>query len=378
MRTALVHDWVVSKGGAEKCLEIFHELYPDAHLFTLLYSCATIREIGFAENQVTASFLQKKHGISKKYRRYLPLFPYAIEQLDLSEADIILSSSHCVAKGVLTRGDQLHICYCHTPVRYAWDLTYRYMQENHLQKGVKSTLARLVLHYLRLWDTATADRVDYFIANSHYTARRIWRTYRREAAVIYPPVNVEKFKLQAEREDYFLFVSRLVPYKKADLVIRTFIELGLPLKVVGDGPQMKECRQLSAANITMLGRQEEENVVNLMANARALVFAADEDFGIVPVEAQACGTPVIAFGRGGATETVIPADGTNWEKATGIFFYEQSEADIKKAVEQFIKWENCFDRQVIRKNAERFSAERFKREIVDFINTKKVEWQEEK
>ena len=370
MRIALVHDWAVSMGGAEKCLEIFHELYPEAPLFTLLYQTETIEKLGFAQHQVTPSFLQKKRGITKSYRRYLPFFPFAIEQLDLSGAEVILSSSHCVAKGILTRSDQLHICYCHTPVRYAWDLTFPYLQEHNLHKGLKSTLARIVLHYLRLWDVSSANRVDHFIANSHYTAHRIWRTYKREATVIYPPVDTEKFTLQNERGDYFLFVSRLVPYKKADMVIRTFIELGLPLKVVGDGPMMRECQQLATANIEILGELESDQIVRLMSGARALVFAAEEDFGIVPVEAQACGTPVIAFGRGGLTETVVPADGINWEKATGVFFYEQKEMDVQKAVEQFIKWESSFDRQVIRKNAERFSADRFRREMTDFINSK--------
>lgn len=370
MKIALVHDWVVTKGGAENCLENFRQLYPQAHLYTLLYKTETIKELGFAENQVTASFLNKKRGIIDKYRRYLPVFPYAIEQLDLSHEEIILSSSHCVAKGVLTRADQLHICYCHTPVRYAWDLTFRYLQENSLDKGMKSLLARIVLHYLRLWDTTTANRVDYFIANSHFTAARIWRTYRREATVIYPPVDLEKFQLHKERDDYFLFVSRLVPYKKADLIIRAFTAMGLPLKVVGEGPQLEECRKLAGAHVSILGGVAGDRVAELMARARALVFAAEEDFGIVPVEAQACGTPVIALGRGGATETVIPADGSNWEKATGIFFYEQSELAIRDAVKQFMEWEACFDRQVIRKNAERFSAERFCQEIKDFIKRK--------
>jgi len=370
MKIALVHDWVVSLGGAEKCLENFRQLYPQAHLYTLLYKTETIKELGFVENQVTASFLNKKRGIIDKYRRYLPVFPYAIEQLDLCHEEIILSSSHCVAKGVLTRGDQLHICYCHTPVRYAWDLTFRYLQENSLDKGMKSLLARIVLHYLRLWDATTASRVDYFIANSHFTAARIWRTYRREATVIYPPVDLERFRLQEERDDYFLFVSRLVPYKKADLIIRAFTAMGLPLKVVGEGPQLEECRKLAGANVSILGGLAGDRVAELMARARALVFAAEEDFGIVPVEAQACGTPVIAFGRGGATETVIPADGTNWEKATGVFFYEQSELAIRDAVKQFMEWEACFDRQIIRKNAEKFSAGRFRAEIAEFIDSK--------
>ena len=231
-------------------------------------------------------------------------------------------------------------------------------------------MARLVLHYIRLWDVTSANRVDHFIANSRFTAERIWRTYRREATVIYPPVNIDSFILQNEREDHFLFVSRLVPYKKADLVIRAFSDLGLPLKVVGEGPRLGECRKLAGPNVEVLGRLEGKQLAELMSKARALVFAAEEDFGIVPVEAQASGTPVIAFGHGGATETVIPANGTNWGEATGVFFHEQNETALKKAVEQFIKWESYFDRQVIRKNAEKFSAQRFINEIDEFVQMK--------
>lgn len=374
MKISLVHDWVVTIGGAEKCLEVFHELYPDAPLYTLVYDKTSLDKLGFRIELVQAAFLQNKRNIQEKYRNYLPFFPYAIEQLDLSGAEAILSSSHCVAKGVLTRADQLHICYCHTPVRYAWDLTHRYLQENRLEKGLKLTLARMVLHYLRMWDIQASNRVDYFVANSQYTAQRIWRTYRRESVVIYPPVDVDRFKFGEEKEDFFLFVSRLVPYKKADLIIRTFNELGLPLVVVGDGPQMEECRNIAHSNVQIVGYKDNNDVAELMQRARALIFAADEDFGIVPVEAQACGTPVIAFGKGGATETVISADGTNWDQATGLFFREQTVPAIIEAVEQFTTWENRFDIQVIRRNAERFSSERFKSEIAKFISEKYQEF----
>lgn len=192
MKISLVHDWVITLGGAEKCLEVFHELYSDAPLYTLIYADESVEKLGFKKENVYGTFLQKKKNIQDKYRKYLPFFPYAIEQFDLSDTEVILSSSHCVAKGVLTRGDQLHICYCHTPVRYAWDLTHRYLKENNLEKGIKSTLARIILHYIRMWDIQTANKVDYFIANSYYTAQRIWRCYRREATVIYPPVDKEE------------------------------------------------------------------------------------------------------------------------------------------------------------------------------------------
>lgn len=370
MKMALVHDWVVDLGGGEKCLQIFHELFPEAPLFTLVYKPASVQSLGFSEGQVQASMLQKRRQIQQNYRKYLPLFPYAIEQLDLSAYEVILSSSHCAAKGVLTRADQLHICYCHTPVRYAWDLMHQYLQQNRLERGIKSVLARIILHYIRMWDVQASNRVDYFIANSHYTAKRIWRVYRREAAVIYPPVNIERFRMTHSKDDYFLFVSRLVPYKKADLVIKTFTEIGLPLKVAGDGPQLDQCRKIAGKNIDILGHVENRDLPELMGRARALVFAAEEDFGIVPVEAQASGIPVIAFGRGGATESVIAADGSNWNRATGVYFYEHTVESLRKAIEQFLQCEDRFDRTVIRKNAERFNEQRYKEEINDFVKEK--------
>ena len=368
MRLALVHDWVVAIGGGERCLEVFHELWPEAPLFTLVCSEASVEKIGFSRKQVHTSFIQKLWKAEKKYRSYLPFFPLAIEQFDLSGYDVILSSSHCAAKGVLTRADQVHVCYCHTPVRYAWDLTHQYLRENNLERGIKATVARAVLHYIRMWDVQTANRVDKFLANSQYTAKRIWRAYRREADVVYPPVDISRFEVVGDKENYFLFLSRLVPYKKADLVVQAFTELGLPLVVAGDGPQMPELKRIAGKNVELLGYKTDEQVVELVSRARALIFAADEDFGIVPVEAQAAGTPVIAFGRGGVTETVVSAKEARFDKATGIFFDEQTVASLAAAVKEFIKIEDKFDRKVIRKNAERFSRERFKKEIKDKVN----------
>lgn len=368
MKTALIHDWVVAQGGAENCLEVFHRLYPEASLYTLLYNEATVAALGFDVEKVHASMLQGYRKIQQRYRFFLPLFPYAIEQFDLSDYDLILSSSHCVAKGVLTRSDQLHICYCHTPVRYAWDLTHSVLRVHRMEKGINAHLIRLVLHYLRIWDEHSTNRVDYFIASSRYTAQRIWRVYRREAEVIYPPVDVKNFPLQTKKGDYFIFVARLVPFKKADILIKAFGEMGLPLKVVGDGPTWEQCRQLAKDNVEMLGYKNGSELADLMGRARALVMAADEDFGIVPVEAQACGTPVIAFGRGGVRETVIPATGSNWHEATGLFFQEQTIPAIKSAVEQFLQWEGNFDHRMISENAQRFSQDRFYREIEAYVD----------
>ena len=342
MKIALIHDWVIELGGAEKCLQLFQQLYPQAPLYTLLYKDASLNALGFDLSQVKASLLQRP-GVIKNYRSYLPFYPYAIEQFDLSDYEVILSSSHCVAKGVLTNSQQIHICYCHTPIRYAWDLTHQYLEENRLQKGLKSALARAVLHYLRIWDASSSSRVDYFVANSRYTAARIWRSYRREAEVIYPPVNTEQFAVPRRKPEYFLFVSRLVKYKRADLVVAAFTRMGLPLVVVGDGPEMRYCKSLAGNNIEFVGYRNNEELSSLMAGARALVFAAQEDFGIVPVEAQASGTPVIALGKGGVTETVIPANGHNWNQATGIFFMEQEIDSLIEAVNIFLRWEDYFD-----------------------------------
>jgi len=376
VKIALVHDWVVTIGGAERCLEVFRELFPQAPLYTLVYAPESIRRLGFDPARVHGSFLQRLPRAQKWYRRYLPLYPLAIEQFDLSAYDVILSSSHAVAKGVLTRAGQLHICYCHTPMRYAWDLTHAYLREHGLERGCRSALARFFLHYLRLWDSLTANRVDHFLANSRYTARRIWRAYRREAAVIYPPVEVEYFQANSEntqKEDFFLFVSRLVPYKRADLAVAAFTRLGLPLLVVGDGPQLKECRRLAGKNVKFLGYQDNKTVSELLARARALVFAAEEDFGIVPVEAQAAGTPVIAYGKGGALETVIPASGGNWPEATGIFFPSQTVDALAEAVRRFLQVEDKFCLGVLQKNARRFNRERFKEEMKNFVEEK---WQQ--
>uniref|UniRef100_UPI002FDFE3CE glycosyltransferase n=1 Tax=Thermodesulfitimonas autotrophica TaxID=1894989 RepID=UPI002FDFE3CE len=259
---------------------------------------------------------------------------------------------------------------CHTPMRYAWDLTHRYLKEGGLTRGLKGSFARAILHYIRLWDVAAANRVDHFVANSRYAARRIWRAYRREATVIYPPVDVERFQVREKKEDFFLFVSRLVPYKKADLVVAAFTDLGLPLYVAGDGPQFEACRKVAGKNVRFLGYQDDAAVADLMARARALVFAAEEDFGIVPLEAQACGTPVIAYGKGGVRETVVAADGANWDEATGFFFPEQTPAALAAAVQQFLAWEGRFRPEVLRRNAERFSRERFRREIAAFVSSK--------
>jgi glycosyltransferase involved in cell wall biosynthesis len=325
----------------------------------------------FEKAEIYTSFIQSLPFSKKKYRYYLFLFPLAVEQFDLSEYDVILSSSHAVAKGVLTTSNQLHICYCHTPIRYAWDLYHEYLRNTKLSKGVKGFIAKLILHYLRIWDLTTANRVDYFIANSKYVARRIKKIYGRDSAVIYPPVDIDKFELETEKENFYLTASRLVPYKRVDLIVEAFSNTDRKLIVVGDGPDMDKIKKKAGKNVEILGYQPDEILVDLMRKAKAFIFAAEEDFGITPVEAQACGTPVICLGKGGTKETVI-------DMITGIYFQEQTVESILKAVEKFERNMDSFDPKIIRKNALKFSRERFEREIESFVKEKYNEFIEQK
>lgn len=296
--------------------------------------------------------------------------PLAIEQLDLRKYDLVISNSHCVAKGVITGPNQLHISYVHSPIRYAWDLQQQYLEEANLQYGLEGWIAKIILHYMRLWDNRTANNVDYFISNSKYIAKRIQKCYRRTAEVIYPPVAVHDFTLCLQKEDYYLTASRMVPYKKIDLIVEAFSKMpDKKLVVIGDGPQFEKVKSKAKnfENIVLLGYQPFEVLKEKMQKAKAFVFAAEEDFGIVPVEAQACGTPVIAYGKGGALETVINYDKEN---PTGIFFKEQTADSIVNAVKIFEKNITLFKPENCRKNAERFSEARFRNEFKQFMENK--------
>jgi glycosyltransferase involved in cell wall biosynthesis len=295
--------------------------------------------------------------VRERYRTFLPLMPYAVEQFDLSPYSLVISSSYAVAKGVITGPDQLHICYCHSPMRYAWDLQNQYLQTANLATGPKSWLARLIFHYMRQWDFSSQSRVDHFVANSEFVSRRIQKTYRRTASVIHPPVSVDAFPLCTEKEDYYLTVSRLVPYKMIGLIVEAFTRMPhLQLRVVGEGPEYDRIRAKAGPNVTMLGYQSSAVVREQMQRAKAFVFAAEEDFGIVPVEAQACGTPVVAFGKGGVRETVVPG-------RTGLFFNEQTPESIIGTIEEFESGRHQFDPAYIREHAQSFSAERFREEF---------------
>ncbi|MGI8979891.1 MAG: glycosyltransferase family 4 protein [Pirellulaceae bacterium] len=366
-KLAVIHEWLDSYAGSEKVVEQLLHSFPQAELYSLVDFLAAKDRSMLLGHEVHTSFIQRLPLARRLFRNYLPLMPLAVEQFDLADFDVVLSSSHAVAKGVLTRNDQLHISYVHTPIRYAWDLHHQYLREAKLTWGLRSLIARLTLHYLRLWDRASADRVDVFVANSRYVAARIEKTYRRDAQVIYPPVDVDRFTFQERKEDFYLAASRLVPYKRVDVIVEAFrLMPSRKLVVIGDGPQFSRLKKRATANIELLGYQAGATLQAHMASARAFVFAADEDFGIMPVEAQACGTPVIALGRGGAKETVIAGQ-------TGCFFESQTPAAIVSAVEQFES--ESFDPYLIRANAERFSTPRFGREIEELVSREYEQFQ---
>jgi glycosyltransferase involved in cell wall biosynthesis len=362
MKVAIIHDWLVDSGGAEKVLRAVIDLYPDSSIFTSVdYLSEKQRANIINGKKTTTTFIQ---GLpkSKSYKKYFWLMPLAIESLDLSKFDLIISCSSSVAKGVITGPDQLHICYCHSPMRYAWDLQHQYLKESGLNTGFKGVLARYLLHKMRSWDVTSSLGVDYYIANSQFIAKRIQKVYRRDATVIYPNVATSDFVVENQKEDYYFTCSRMVPYKRIDLIVKAFTSMpDKKLVVIGDGPDMEKIRALSGPNVELLGYQDFEVLKLKMSKAKAFVFAAEEDFGIVPVEAQACGTPVIAYRKGGALETVK-------ENVTGVFFKEQTVDSLAQAIDVFESKE--FDPYEIRAWAERFSTERFARELRLFINEK--------
>jgi glycosyltransferase involved in cell wall biosynthesis len=372
MKIAIIHEWLVTYVGSERVVEQILNLYPDADFFCL-FDFLPNNERDFIRNRkIHTSFLQKMPFAKRWYRNYLPIMPFAIERFDLSGYDLLISSSHAVAKGIKKNPHQLHICYCHTPMRYAWDLQRQYLKESGLDKGIKGVLVKAILNRIKKWDVATSRKVDYFIANSHYIKNRIKRIYEREATVIYPPVDIKNFQVNDKKENFFLTVSRMVPYKRVDLIVKAFSKIGLPLIVIGDGPDFSKIKKIAKKNVEFLGYQKGEVLREYMQKAKAFVFAAEEDFGIVPVEAQACGTPVIAYGRGGVTETVIPFGES--AAPTGIFFYEQTPQAIIDALKKFKTIEDKFNPHEIRKNVERFNIERFKREFKKFVDEKMKEF----
>jgi len=352
---ALVHDFFCNIGGSDAVVQALHQLFPDAPVYTLIVYDRN-RDADVLRNmKLQFSFLQRIPWARRSHQPFLPLFPIAVEQFDLRGYDLIISSSHSCAKGVITPPETLHICYCHTPMRYAWDM---YPEYTRRMGRLARAITALVMHYVRLWDVLSTARVDYFIANSRFVAHRIWKYYRREATVIYPPVDTTYFMPEDRDEGYYLVVSRLTGYKRIDLAVAAFNHLGRPLRIIGDGPEFRPLQAMAGPNITFLGYQPRATVREHLARCRALIFPGVEDFGIVPVEAQAAGRPVIAYAAGGALETVV--DGV-----TGLFFREQSPAALCATVEQLEQ--TTFDKQLIREHTRQFDAVFFAEQMQAFI-----------
>ena len=366
VKVAIVHEWLSTYAGSERVIEQLLTIYPEVAVHAVVEFLAEADRQFLGGREVKTSFIQKLPLAKKYFRHYLPLMPSAVEQFDLRGYDVIVSSNHAVAKGVIVGPDQLHVSYVHSPIRYAWDLQHQYLAEAKLTKGLKGLATRAMLHYLRLWDQAAAARVGVFVANSRYIGRRILNTYRREAEVVYPPVDVDAFELREKKDDFYLAASRMVPYKRMPLIVEAFNAMpDKKLVMVGDGTELAKVKALAGPNVTVMGYQKFAVLKDLMRRARAFVFAAEEDFGITPVEAMACGTPVIAFGRGGATESVV-------DSATGLFFQEQTADSIREAVDRFESERGRFDPHAIRQHAEFFRPERFREEMAALVDR---EWQ---
>lgn len=368
MKIAIVCEWLITIGGAEKVLHELLQCFPEADLFSVVDFFDTQQREFLLSKTAKTTFIQKLPFAKKYYRYYLPLMPFAIEQLDLSAYQVIISISHAVAKGVITSADQLHISYVQSPMRYAWDLQHQYLHESGLAQKPTGFIARFLLHKMRLWDLRTANGVDQFIGNSNYVARRIKKTYRREALVIYPPVDLTSFvpNLQNKKDDFYLTASRFVPYKKIDLIVESFRLLpNKQLIVIGDGPDFAKIKKKAAANVTLLGYQSTKTLIHYLQLAKAFIFAAEEDFGLLPLEAQACGTPVIAFGKGGALETV---QGLASPAPTGLFFQQQTSIALCKAIEDFECNQALFTVENCIRQASRFSKLTFREIFKRLVN----------
>lgn len=371
MKVAIVHDWLTTWAGAEKALAELLACFPQAEIFTIVNFLPVEETPSLAERNIHTSFIQRLPGARKHYRRYLPLMPIAIEQFDLKGFDLILSSSHAVAKGVISDPSSLHICYCYSPMRYAWDMQHQYLRQSGNTEGVISWLMRWQLHRLRQWDYMSAQRVDHFIAISHYIKRRIETFYRRKSSVIYPPVEVDKFRHDRPKEGFYLTASRMVPYKRTDLVIDAFNRTPeRQLVVIGGGPDYLALKALAGPNVILLGYQPDEVLIDHLERARAFVFMAEEDFGILPVEAQAAGTPVIGYGIGGMRETIL-------ENESGLFVTSQSAESLLEALAHFeakqrpaaelIESDQPFSPAVCRHSAMRFASANFRQAMKSIV-----------
>lgn len=356
LRIALIHDWLTSMRGGEKCVEVLCELFPDAVLHTLLYLPGSVSPT-IERMQIRTSFIQKLPHAERSYRHYLPLFPSAIERFDMSEYDVIISSSHCAAKGIRPRSGALHICYCHTPMRYVWDMYDDYFGPGRTSIPIRAAM-KMIRPYLQRWDVKSSSRVTHFLANSSFVRERIERIYHREAKVIFPPVEVSRFSTSAVQEGFYLIVGALVPYKRVDLAIDVCNAMKRNLVVVGSGPEEAALRRRTGPTVTMVGWRNDEEIASLYQRCTALLFPGIEDFGIVPLEAMASGKPVIAYGKGGVCETVL-------EGITGTFFYDQTIANFSEAITRFESL--TFDPHRIRTHSLSFDRSVFKSAIQKFI-----------
>ncbi len=374
MKIAIIHDWLTGMRGGEKCLEIFCELFPDAVIFTLLHNKGSVSK-RIESMPIRTSFIQHLPKSAAKYRNYLPLFPMAVKGFDLTGFDLILSSSHCVAKGVTVPEKALHICYCYTPMRYAWVFYNEYFGKLNVLCKI---IVKQILNWLRQWDLRTNENVDFFVAISDNIKNRIKACYNRPADVIYPPVDTERLSISTKDEDFYLIVSALVPYKRLDIAIEAFNKSGKRLVIIGTGNSEAGLKRAASSNIEFLGWLSNEDIADYYSRCKALIFPGEEDFGIVPVEAQSCGKAVIAYGKGGALETIVPLNPDNTyltgrqagQKPTGAFFYEQTSEALIGAIDIFEKNRDKFDPQVIRENGLRFNREIFKEKIRKYIEGK--------
>jgi glycosyltransferase involved in cell wall biosynthesis len=368
MRVALVHDWLTGMRGGERCLEVFCELFPEADLFTLLHVPGSVSPI-IERRRIVTSFIQRLPAATRRYRQYLPLFPAAVRSLDLTAYDLILSSSHAVAKSVRVSPGTLHVCYCFTPMRYVWDMYDDYFgrRAGALTRAVMPPVAAM----LRRWDRRTAAGVHHFIAISNFVADRIRRSYGRDSDVIHPPVDVSRFRVEESPEDFYLVVSALTPYKRVDLAVEAASRLGRRLVVVGTGPEEKRLRALAGPTVEFLGWRDDAETADLYARCRAFLFPALEDFGITPLEAMAAGRPVLAFGRGGVLETVVPPGGP--EPASGLFFARQTVEDVAAAIERLESGTLVFDPKAARRRAETFDRPVFKERMQNYLGARLAE-----
>lgn len=364
-KIALVFDWTTVQGGAEKVNLVLHKMFPKAPIFTSVYNPEKVK--GFEKANIKTSFIQNLPFSKTKHQLYLPLMPYAYELFDLSEFDIVISSSHACSKGVITKPGTLHVCYCHSPMRYAWDNWQAYIDEYKMNPLVKK-LGKDRIHNLRMWDRLAAERVDKYIANSNTTKRRIKKYYDKNSEIIFPMINHSDYEIAKKRKGYFLAVGRLAPYKKFDLIIEAFNQLGLPLKVVGTGIMANELISHSGDNIEFLGYVPDEELKTLYSECEALIFPQIEDFGITPLEAMASGRPVIAIGEGGSLDTIV--DGK-----TGIFFKKQTVKDLTQAVEKYIAHKSNFKPSFIREHAKQFDKNEFEKKLIEFIEKEWNTWQ---